>query len=100
MPYLPLRNQSFLTLIATLSYYKLKLKIKHAVNKIFASREAADINRAHRGCNCRIVKEEINWQYYIGAFGQTGKDSAIVYDKRWGWPPPLPKDVNLDLDSF
>jgi len=62
----------------------------HAVNKIFASREAADILRAHRGCNCGIVKEEINWQYYTGAFGQTSKASATVYDKRWGWPPRLP----------
>lgn len=59
----------------------------HASNKIFASREAANINRAHRGCNCGIVKEEIKWQYYIGAFGQTNKGGTAVYDKRWGWPP-------------
>ena len=66
----------------------------HAVNKIFASREAADIFRAHRGCNCGIVKEEINWQYYIGAFGQTSRDGTTVYDKRWGWPPRLPVGVS------
>ena len=66
----------------------------HAVNKIFVSREAADILRAHRGCNCGIAKEEINWQYYIGAFGQNGKGGTTVYDKRWGWPPRLPVGVN------
>jgi len=66
----------------------------HAVNKIFSSREAADINRAHRGCNCGIVKEEIGWQYYIGALGQTSKGGTTVYDKRWGWPPPLPVGVS------
>jgi len=70
----------------------------HAVNKIFASREAVDINKAHRGCNCRIVKEEINWQYYIGSFGQTSKDVSSVYDKRWGWPPQLPMGVSEHLD--
>jgi hypothetical protein len=61
----------------------------HAVNKIFVSREMANISRAHHGCNCGIVKEQINWQYYIGAFGQTSKDGTAIYDKRWGWPPPL-----------
>jgi hypothetical protein len=66
----------------------------HAVNKIFASREAADISRAHRGCNCGIVKEEINWQYYIGAFGQNCTGGTTVYDKRWGWPPQLPMEVS------
>jgi hypothetical protein len=62
----------------------------HAVNKIFAKREVANINRAHRGCKCGIVKEEIKWQYYINAFGQTIKGGATVYDKRRGWPPRTP----------
>ncbi|MBM3242745.1 hypothetical protein FJZ31_41320 [Candidatus Poribacteria bacterium] len=66
----------------------------HAVNKIFVSREAADTLRAHRGCNCGIVKEEINWQYYISAFGQTSRGGTTVYDKRRGWPPRLPVGVN------
>ncbi|MBC8231473.1 hypothetical protein H8E77_18135 [bacterium] len=80
----------------------------HAVNKIFAKRESADILRAHRGCNCGIVKEEINWQYYIGAFkrgsatalstGKTIKGGTTVYDKRWGWPPQLPVGVSEHLD--
>jgi len=70
----------------------------HAVNKIFSSRESADILRAHRGCNCGIVKEEINWQYYIGAFGKTIKGGTTVYDKRWGWPPQLPVGVSEHLD--
>ena len=59
----------------------------HAVNKIFSSRKAAEINRAHPGCNCGIVTEEINRQDYIGAFGQISKGGDVVYDKRWGWPP-------------
>jgi hypothetical protein len=62
----------------------------HASNKIFVSREAADTLRAHRGCNCGIVKEEINWQYYIGAFGENCTGGTTVYDKRSGWPPRLP----------
>jgi len=66
----------------------------HAVNKIFASRKTADTLRAHRGCNCGIVKEEINWQYYISAFGQTSRGGTTVYDKRRGWPPPLPVGVS------
>jgi hypothetical protein len=59
----------------------------HAVSKIFASRKAAAANRAHPGCNCVIVKEEINWRYYSSAFGPTSKGGKDVYDKRWGWSP-------------
>ena len=73
---------------------------RHALNKIFSSREAADTFRAHPGCNCKIVEEKINWRNYVGSFWPSSKGGTAVYDKRWGWPPPLPKDVNLDLDSF
>jgi hypothetical protein len=59
----------------------------HATNKIFAARKTADMNRAHPGCNCRIVKEEIDWSNYIAAFGLNSQDSDNIYDKRWGWPP-------------
>jgi len=56
---------------------------KHALNKIFSSREAADASRAHPGCNCRIVEENISWRNYAGAFGPSSKGGAKVYDKRW-----------------
>ena len=59
---------------------------KHAANKIFSSNKSADINRAHIGCNCRIVKEEIGWSNYIAAFGSDSKGGDTAHDKRWGWP--------------
>ena len=70
---------------------------KHALNKIFSSRETADACRAHPGCNCGIVAEKINWRNYVGTFWPTSKGGTAVYDKRWGWPPPLPKGICLDL---
>jgi len=63
---------------------------KHALNKIFSSREAAEKSRAHPGCNCKIVEEKINRRNYVEAFGLSSKGGVKVYDKRWGWPPPLP----------
>ena len=66
---------------------------QHALNKIFSSREAADASKAHPGCNCRIVEEKINWRNYVVAFRPNSKGGTKVYDKRWGWPPPLSKEV-------
>jgi hypothetical protein len=63
----------------------------HALNKIFSSREAAEKFRAHTGCNCSIVEEKINRRNYVVAFWPNSKGGTKAYDKRWGWPPPLPQ---------
>jgi hypothetical protein len=65
----------------------------HSDNKIFSTEGV--VTRPHRGCNCRIVQEIIYWQDYVLAFWPTSKGGSEVYDKRWGWPPPLPKGLRL-----
>lgn len=69
---------------------------KHAVNRIYTSRHLADGNRAHPGCNCRIVEERIGWQDYVKAFCPESQGGATVYDRRWGWPPPSPAELSLE----
>ena len=68
----------------------------HAANRIYPSRDLADLNRPHSGCNCRIVKEEIGWQNYAKAFWHSSRGGSVVYDRRWGWPPPFPPGLNLE----
>ena len=68
----------------------------HAVNRMYRSREAADQNRAHPGCNCRIVEEQISWQNYVKAFWPDSPGGEIVYDRRWGWPPPTPPEFEFE----
>lgn len=68
----------------------------HAVNRIYSSRQAADTDRAHPGCNCRIVEERIVWQDYLRAFWPNSRGGATVHDRRWGWPPPSPAELNLE----
>ncbi len=36
---------------------------KHQHYKVFLSQEAANQNRAHPGCNCRIVEQQISEEY-------------------------------------
>lgn len=62
----------------------------HSANKIFSSSSAVWL--PHRGCNCKIVNEIIYWRDYAFAFWPTSKGGTEVYDKRWGWPPPLNAD--------
>jgi hypothetical protein len=71
----------------------------HALNRIYSSEQAADNNRAHLGCNCRIVEEKIGWQNYLKAFWPTSRVGRTVYDRRWGWPPPLPTGLSLECPS-
>jgi len=68
----------------------------HAVNRMYFSRQAAGENRAHSECNCRIVDERIGWQNYAKAFWPHSPGSGIVYDRRWGWPPPSPAGLDLE----
>lgn len=65
----------------------------HSANKIFS--QASVVTRPHRGCNCRVVQEIIYWQDYVLAFWPTSKGGSEVYDKRWGWPPPLPTGLRF-----
>lgn len=67
----------------------------HAFNRIYSSRPAADGDRAHPGCNCRIVEEKVSWQDYVRAFWPGSRGGAAVYDRRWGWPPPSPAGLDL-----
>jgi hypothetical protein len=71
----------------------------HAMNRIYSSRQAADLDRAHSGCSCRIVEENIGWQNYVKAFWRHGSGDGIVYNRRWCWPPPLPEGLDLEYPS-
>lgn len=68
----------------------------HAVNRMYYSKQAADNDRAHPGCNCRIVEERTSWQNYVNAFWPDRQGGEAVYDRRWGWPPPLPEGLSLE----
>lgn len=72
----------------------------HAVGKIYSSREAANKNRPHPGCNCRIVEEQISWQNYARAFYSGSPSGETEYDKRWGWPPPSPSGFDPDYPTI
>jgi hypothetical protein len=65
----------------------------HALNRIYSSRQAAEGDRAHPGCNCRIVEERINWRDYVRAFWPGSQGGEAVYDRRWGWPPSSPAEL-------
>ena len=67
---------------------------RHAANRIYSSRQFADIDKAHPGCNCRIVEEEIGWQDYARAFWHSSQGGNTVYDRRWDWPPSWPQGLN------
>jgi hypothetical protein len=59
----------------------------HAQNKYFASAEAANALRAHRGCDCAIIAEQIPMGTYqkmflpIAALG--GRLRRVQFDMRW-----------------
>jgi len=69
----------------------------HAMNRIYPSMQKADNDRSHTGCNCRIVAEQIGWQDYAKAFWPSNQGGELVYDRRWGWPPPSPKGLSLNI---
>lgn len=58
----------------------------HAANKLFASPEAADQNRAHPGCKCQVIKggelPETTWK---ALFGNPKTIERVAVDRRWGW---------------
>ena len=57
--------------------------INHAKNKRFATERAANKHRAHRHCNCRVVKGgRISRSAYADLFGKPGKLHAVSIDLR------------------
>jgi hypothetical protein len=58
----------------------------HAANKLFASPEAADLNRAHPGCKCQVVKGgELPEQVWTQLFGNPKAIERVAVDRRWAW---------------
>jgi hypothetical protein len=57
--------------------------INHAKNKRFATEQAAHKHRAHKHCNCRVVKGgKISRSAYTDLFGRPGKLHAVSIDLR------------------
>ena len=57
--------------------------INHGKNKRFANERAANKHRAHRHCNCRVVKGgRISRSAYTDLFGKPGKLHAVSIDLR------------------
>jgi hypothetical protein len=57
--------------------------VNHAKSKRFATRRAADTHRAHKHCNCRVVKGgKIARSAYVDLFGKPGKLHAKSIDLR------------------
>jgi hypothetical protein len=51
----------------------------HAANRYYKTREAADADRSHAGCNCAIVSQRIK----RGLAKQYFKKRRQVFDLRW-----------------
>ncbi|HKP89835.1 MAG TPA: hypothetical protein VJT75_07635 [Thermoleophilaceae bacterium] len=57
--------------------------VNHAKNKRFATRHAADTHRAHKHCNCKVVKGgKISRSAYNDLFGKPGALHARQIDLR------------------
>jgi len=58
----------------------------HAANKLFASPEAADRNRAHPGCKCQVIKGgELPEATWAALFGNPRAIAREAVDRRWTW---------------
>lgn len=53
----------------------------HAAHRYYVSAEAADANRAHRGCTCEIREQAVTQLQYDSWFTVAGRN---VYDDRGG----------------
>jgi hypothetical protein len=59
---------------------------RHAANKLFASPEAANVNRAHPGCKCQVVRGgELPEATFTALFGNPNAPQRVAVDRRWGW---------------
>jgi hypothetical protein len=65
--------------------------LSHAEHKRFATREAAEANRAHPGCDCTLLITKVSADEYAHMFG--GANGAVereIFDLRrsttaWPW---------------
>ena len=55
---------------------------KHAANKLFASREAADTGRAHVHCNCTVVEGTLSPDRWRALFGDQTQPNRLHVDRR------------------
>jgi hypothetical protein len=59
---------------------------RHAANKLFADPVAADLHRAHPGCNCQIVHGgELPERVWVNLFGDPSNVARPQVDRRWAW---------------
>lgn len=59
---------------------------RHAENKLFASPEAADQNRAHPGCKCQVIKGgQMSERTWNELFGHPRDVTREAVDRRWTW---------------
>jgi hypothetical protein len=57
---------------------------RHAANKVFASREAADVRRAHPHCRCAIKAVPVSPIDFVTMFGELdGPAFRGEFDLRW-----------------
>jgi hypothetical protein len=52
----------------------------HAAHRYYATTEAADTGRAHSGCRCAIVQQQVAGESFHGWFESTDR---AVFDDRW-----------------
>jgi hypothetical protein len=58
--------------------------LSHAEHKRFATLEAAQSNRAHPGCDCSILMNEVSADDYARMFGGSGETpERVTFDLRW-----------------
>ncbi len=55
---------------------------RHAANKLFVTRAAADHGRAHRGCRCQVVRASISAEAWRALFGSRGRRRRTSVDRR------------------
>lgn len=58
---------------------------RHAKYKIFATNSAADLGRAHPGCDCQIVQKTMRGACFKSLFGPKGDLKRTSVDKRRPW---------------
>ena len=55
---------------------------RHAANKLFATRAAANHGRAHRGCRCKVVRATIGADAWRKLFGSPAELHRTSVDRR------------------
>jgi hypothetical protein len=55
----------------------------HARNKLFATREAADVNRAHPRCRCLVAEMALPAEQWAALFGPPDGVTRVAVDRRW-----------------